>query len=122
MSHIKITNLTNLMENHPFTFIYSKVNAVEIIEKYAGEIIDEFHLRWNNYKSKGIKNARIEACMKKHLLEHFKSKSFDGFLGNVSIKLIDKTDGKDPKRNIKLLDEDTQNFLKTVSEQSYAKV
>ena len=36
------------------------------------------------------KNAWNEACMQEHL--------FGGFLGNVSIALIDKTDGKDPKR------------------------
>ena len=36
--------------------------------------------------------------MQEHLFEHFKSKAHSGFLGNVSITLIDKTDGKDPKR------------------------
>ena len=36
--------------------------------------------------------------MQEHLFEHFKSKDHSGFLGNVSITLIDKTDGKDPKR------------------------
>ena len=36
--------------------------------------------------------------MQEHLFEHFKSEDHSGFLGNVSITLIDKTDGKDPKR------------------------
>ena len=36
--------------------------------------------------------------MQEYLFEHFKSKSHSDFLGNVSITLIDKTDGKDPKR------------------------
>ena len=36
--------------------------------------------------------------MQEHLFEHFKSRAHSGFLGNVSITLIDKTDGKDPKR------------------------
>ena len=36
--------------------------------------------------------------MQNHLFEHFKSKCHGGFLGNVSITLIDKVDGKDPKR------------------------
>ena len=36
--------------------------------------------------------------MQEHLLEHFKSEGRSGFLGNVSITFIDKTDGKDPKR------------------------
>ena len=32
------------------------------------------------------------------MFEHFKSEGHGGFLGNVSITLIDKTDRKDPKR------------------------
>ena len=36
--------------------------------------------------------------MQEHLLEQFKSEGPSGFLGNVSITLIDKADGKDPKR------------------------
>ena len=36
--------------------------------------------------------------MQEHMFEHFKSEGHSGFLGNVSITLIDKTDGKDPKR------------------------
>ena len=36
--------------------------------------------------------------MLEHLFEHFKSEGRSGFLGNVSITLIGKTDGKDPKR------------------------
>ena len=35
--------------------------------------------------------------MQEHLFEYFKSEGHSGFLGNVSITLIDKTDGKDPK-------------------------
>ena len=31
-------------------------------------------------------------------VEHFKSEGHIAFLGNISITLIDKTDGKDPKR------------------------
>ena len=44
------------------------------------------------------KNARNETCMQELLFEHFKSEDHSGFLGNVSITLIDKTGGKDPKR------------------------
>ena len=39
-----------------------------------------------------------EACTQEHLFEHFKSEGHIAFLGNVSITLIDKADGKDPKR------------------------
>ena len=36
--------------------------------------------------------------MQQHLYEHFYSESHNGFLGNVSISLIDKTDGFQPKK------------------------
>ena len=39
-----------------------------------------------------------KACMQEHLFEHFKSEGHSGFLGNVSITLIDKIDGNDPER------------------------
>ena len=35
--------------------------------------------------------------MQEHLFEHFKSEGHSGFVRNVSITLVDKTDGKDPK-------------------------
>ena len=65
---------------------------------YVGETADEFRFRWNNYKSNGKKNVRNEVCTQKHLFEHFKSEGHSCFLGNVSITLIDETDGKNPKR------------------------
>ena len=38
--------------------------------------------------------------MQEHLFGRFKSECHYGFLGNVSMRLVDKTDGKDPKRTI----------------------
>ena len=35
--------------------------------------------------------------MQEHLFEYFKNEGHSGFLGNVSVTLIDKTDRKDPK-------------------------
>ena len=67
-------------------------------KQYVGGTTDEFRLRWNNYKSNDRKNAWNEAYTQEHLFEHFKSEGLIGFLRNVSITLIDKTDGKDPKR------------------------
>ena len=66
--------------------------------QYVGETTDEFCFRWNNCKSIDRKNARNEACMQEHLFEHFKSEYHNGFLGNDSITLIDKIDGKDSRR------------------------
>ena len=45
-----------------------------------------------------MKNARNEACTQENLFEHFKNELHSGFLGNISITLKDKTDGKDLKR------------------------
>ena len=45
-----------------------------------------------------IENAQNKVCTQEHSFEHFKSEGHGGFLGNVSITLIDKTDGKGPKR------------------------
>ena len=67
-------------------------------KQYVGETSDEFRFKWNNYKSNDKKNARNEACKQEHLFEHLKSEGHSGFLGNVSKTLIDKTDGKDPKK------------------------
>ena len=65
-------------------------------KQYVGETTNEFRLRLNNYKSIDKKNVPNEVCMQEHLFEHFKSSDHSGF--NVSITLIDKTDGKDPER------------------------
>ena len=66
--------------------------------QYVGETTDQFRLRWNNYKSNDRKKAPNETCMQELFFEHFKSGYHGGFLVNVSITLIDKSDGKDPKR------------------------
>ena len=36
------------------------------------------------------------ACLQEHLLEHFNSEGHNGFLNDVSVALIDKTDAKNP--------------------------
>ena len=38
----------------------------------------------------------MEACLQEHLFEHFNSEGHSGFLHDVSVKLIDKTDAKNP--------------------------
>ena len=41
-------------------------------------------------------NMRGEACLQEHLLEHFNSEENNGFLHDLSVTLIDKTDAKYP--------------------------
>ena len=61
-------------------------------KQYTRESADQFRFRWNNYKSNDKKIKRGE-----HLYEHYYSDGHDGFFQGVTITIIDKTDGKDPK-------------------------
>ena len=67
-------------------------------KQYVGETTDSFRYRWNNYKDNDGKHSRKESCMQEHMFKHFNSMRLNGFLNNVSITLIDKTDGKNPKK------------------------
>ena len=40
----------------------------------------------------------LESCIRENLFKHFNSHGHNGFLNNVSISLIDKTDGKNPEK------------------------
>ena len=60
--------------------------------------MDSFRYRWNNYKDNNRKYSRNDSCMQEHLFKHFNSMGHNGFLSNVSITLIDKADGKNPKK------------------------
>ena len=65
-------------------------------KQYVGQTVDEFRRRWNNYKSNDRKFQRLEPCMQEHLFSHFSMAGHDGFLNDVSITFIDKTDPSDP--------------------------
>ena len=67
-------------------------------KQYTGQTTDSFRSRWTNYKSEGRKFDRNEKCMQEYLYSHFESEGHNGFLEDVSIALIDKTDGSDPKK------------------------
>ena len=69
-------------------------------KQYVGETTDQFRLNWNNCKDNDRKFQRYESCMQQHLSEHFYSEGHNGFLGNVFISLIDKTDGSQSKKKI----------------------
>ena len=62
------------------------------------ETTDSFSYRWNNYKDNDRKHSRKESCIEEHLFKHFNITGLNGFLNNVLITLIVKTDGKNPKR------------------------
>ena len=67
-------------------------------KQYVGETTDAFRLKWNNYKDNDRKFQRNESCMQQHLYEHFYSEGHNWLLGNVSVSLIDKTGGFQPKK------------------------
>ena len=54
--------------------------------------------RWNNYKSKNKSFKRGEKCIQEYLYNYFESEGHIEFLDDVSITLIDKTDGFNPTK------------------------
>ena len=62
-------------------------------KQYTGHTTDSYRSRWNNYKSKSRKFDKNEKCMQEYLYSNFNS-----FAEDVSITLIDKTDGTDPTK------------------------
>ena len=88
--------------NHQFhcseKYLVYLLTCNKCFEQYVGQTIDEFRRQWNNYKSNDRKLQRLEPCMQEHLFNHFSMAGHDGFVNNVSITFIDKTDPSDPLR------------------------
>ena len=78
------------------------------LKQNVGERTVAFRLIWNNCKDNGGEFQRNESCVEQHFYEHFYSEGHNGFFGNVSVTLIDKTMiyslikgkiiGRDPRR------------------------
>ena len=66
------------------------------LKQYVDSTTDCFRYRWNNYKCNDRKYASGEACLLEHLFEHFNSEGHNGFLHDVSVTFINKTDAKNP--------------------------
>ena len=64
--------------------------------QYIGQTIDQFRPRWNNYKSESRKFIQEATCIQQHLFNHFCTSGHYGFLEDVSLTFIDKTDPSDP--------------------------
>ena len=86
--------------NHSFNFndkfIIYLLTCNKCEMQYVGKTVDDFRLRWNNYKDDNRKYLRKESRMQQHLFEHFSSEDHNSFLEDVSVISIDKTDPKDP--------------------------
>ena len=61
-------------------------------KQYVGQTVDTFRYMWNNYRSNSSKHANGILCMQEHLYEHFCDSEHSGFVSDVSITFIDKTD------------------------------
>ena len=79
-------------------FLIYLIMCNRCLKQNVGQTVDEFRHRWNNYKDNTRKFERGEQCMQRHLYEHFNLPGHSGFLNDVSITLIDKTDLKDPTK------------------------
>ena len=66
--------------------------------QYTGETTDDFSYKWNNYKPNYRKFYGKESCMQEHLYTDFSSPGHSGFLNDISVTLIDKTDGSHPEK------------------------
>ena len=93
---------TNFKINHRFdcnerSLIYL-ITCNRCLKQYIVQTVDEFRNRRNNYKDNATKFERGEHCMQRHLYEHFNLPGHSGFLNDVSVTLIDKTDLKDPTK------------------------
>ena len=61
-------------------------------------MVDEFRHTWNIYIGNARKFERREHCMQRHLYEHFNLPDQSGFLNDVFVTLLHKTDPKDPTK------------------------
>ena len=69
-------------------------------KQYTGETVDKFRSRWNNYKTDPRKAAsgNIESRKQQFLQNHLLQDDHHGFLEDVEVTLIDKTQASDPTK------------------------
>ena len=68
------------------------------LKQYVWQTIGEFHWRYNNYKFNDRILERLKPCMQKIFLVISQWQATKGYLNDVSIAFIDKTDPFDPLR------------------------
>ena len=66
-------------------------------KEYTGKAVDKFKSRWNNYKTNARKAAsgNIESRKQQFLENHFLQDDHHGFLEDVEVTLIHKTQASD---------------------------
>ena len=88
-------------------------------KQYTGKTTDRFRYGWNNYKMEARKNenSNMENFKQKFLQSPFLQDDHKGFLEDVEVRLIDKTQGSYPTkseyywmRTLKTLNPDGLNY------------
>ena len=66
----------------------------------ANTTTNHFRSRWNNYKSdiRKAESGDMENVKQKFLQSHFLQRDHQGFLKDVEVRLIDKTQASDPTK------------------------
>ena len=61
---------------------------------------DHFRIEWNNYKSdvRKAESGNMENVKQKFLQRHFLQRDHQGFLKDVEVRFIDKTQASDPTK------------------------
>ena len=69
-------------------------------KQYTSKAVDKFRNRWNNYKTDARKAAsgNIENCKQQFFKNHFLQDDHHGFLEDVEVTLIDKTQASYPTK------------------------
>ena len=66
------------------------------LKQHVEQTVEDFRLRWNNYKFNDRKYQKLELCIQQHLFKHFNSEGHHCFLNEISITFIDKGDPSEP--------------------------
>ena len=82
-----------------YYIVRSKLYPLEAV-KYTGKTTARFRHRWNNCKMEARKagSGDMENVTQKFLQSYFLQDDHKGFLEDVEVRLIDKTQGSDPTR------------------------
>ena len=67
--------------------------------QYTGQTVDEFRYRWNSYKDNNKKSLMGDEHKQTGFFAHFQGLDHNGFLEDIEITFIDKTDPSNPTRH-----------------------
>ena len=66
------------------------------LKQYVGQTVETSRYSWNNYRSNSGKHSHRISCMQEHLYEYVCDSEHSGFLNDISITFIGKTDPTNP--------------------------